>query len=64
MQTYYDEEGNVLGKAWSVFLGPCNNTENHKPHPYNPRFAMYGPYFCEGLPAVKLFETPPRKAVN
>jgi len=67
METYYDEEGKVLGKAWSTmvcWLGPGKEAEDHKPHVHNPQHAMYGPYMCSGFPQVKLFDTPPRKPVN
>ena len=64
MLTFYDKKGKYLGEAYSAELGPCNKKEEHKPHSYNPEFACYGPYMCEGVPAVKLFTTKPRKPVN
>lgn len=66
MNTYYDEEGKVLGHAWSAAI-PCDKTktkEEHEPHVHNPPFTCYGPYMCEGYPKVKLYKTPPRKPVN
>lgn len=64
MQTYYNKKGKELGRAYSTGLGPCNNKEDHKPHPYHGDYSVYGPYMCEGVPAVKLYTSKPRKAVN
>ena len=64
---YYDEEGNVLGKAWS--FSRCHEEKaelpkEHKPHTHNPLYAMYGPYFCPGWPEVEIYDQKPRVALN
>lgn len=63
MNIYYNKKGKILGRAWSAAIN-CKKTEEHKPHPHDPEFAMYGPYMCAGLPRVKLYDTPPRKPIN
>lgn len=67
MDTFYDKKGKVLGHAWSAAIDSCHKTlhkEKHKPHPFSPEFAMYGPYMCAGYPPVKMYDQPPRKPVN
>ena len=65
MDTYYDEEGNRLGSAWSTATcTDANKGVEHKPHSHDPEFAFFGPYMCEGFPPILLFDTKPRKPVN
>jgi hypothetical protein len=65
VETYYDEKGEVLGRAWSTMTcRKADSGDEHEPHSHNPEFASYGPYMCEGFPKTLLFDTKPRKPVN
>lgn len=57
MDTYYDEEGKVLGHAWSAM--ECTSNAEHTPHSHRPEHTIYGPYMCPGIPEISIFNTPP-----
>lgn len=63
MDTFYNEAGEVLGRAYSAAI-KCKSTEEHIPHSHTPENTIYGPYMCSGVPEIKLYTTPPRKPVN
>lgn len=67
MDTFYNEAGKKLGQAYSASIDACGDSKakvEHKPHPFHPEFAMYGPYMCAGWPKIKLYDQPKRKPVN
>lgn len=65
MDTYYSKNGTSIGEAWSTMTcKKVESREKHDPHSYDPEFAMYGPYMCEGFPRVALYLTKDRKPVN
>lgn len=61
MDTYYDEEGTVLGHAWGGVAMVCNNDAQHRPHAHRPAHTIYGPYMCPGIPQVPIYSTPPQE---
>lgn len=53
MNSYYSKDGTLLGRAWAYMH--CMNKEDHKPHSWNSMYTSYGPYMCEGFPAVEIY---------
>ena len=67
MVTFYNEAGEKLGTAYSAAGDTCaksRDKEEHKPHPFHPEFALYGPYMCAGWPKIRLYNQPKRESIN